>query len=211
MSKFLKPLLLTPLLLLIAVLLQADEKSESFSPYADAKGGMRLPAGLRSAWVHLGTWLMTAPLPPGTAGEKTAPDPGFHNVYTQAAALKAYKKNGQWPDGAVIIMEIRKIEWDDEPTGHVMAEGAPVEWFMMIKDENGRFPGNPNWGSGWGWALFTPGQPKTNASSGYKQDCLGCHEAAGGTDLIFLKGYPVLRSDSNSLSHPDPGSVQGSG
>ena len=32
-------------------------------------------------------------------------------------------------------------------------------WFVMIKDEKGRYPGNPLWGDGWGWALFKTDAP----------------------------------------------------
>jgi hypothetical protein len=185
--------LLLTVLLLLAIDVYALENTQPFSSPVDAKGTITLPADFRSTWIHLGTWLMTAPLPAGSGLEKTAPGPGFHTVYTHPDALTAYRKAGTWPDGAVIIMEVRTVQWDDLPTGHVMRQGDPVKWFVMVKDAKGRYPGNPQWGDGWGWALFNKSDPKQNASTGYKKDCIGCHDVAKGTDWVFVTGYPVLR------------------
>jgi hypothetical protein len=38
------------------------------------------------------------------------------------------------------------------------ASGAKV-WFILIKDDKNRFPDNPLWGDGWGWALFKADAP----------------------------------------------------
>jgi cytochrome c len=73
-----------------------------------------------------------------------------------------------------------------------MMQGDTVMWLVMVKDVKGRFVGNANWGSGWGWAAFRPSNLKKNLSADYKRDCLGCHEAAKATDLVFSEGYPVL-------------------
>jgi hypothetical protein len=45
----------------------------------------------------------------------------------------------------------------------------------MIKDEKGRYPGNPLWGDGWGWALYKSDAPDKQIATDYKKDCLGCH------------------------------------
>ena len=62
----------------------------------------------------------------------------------------------------------------------------------MVKDNNKTFPGNPNWGRCWGWTLYTIDDPKTNTSTDYKIDCLGCHVPAEKTDWIYTQGYPIL-------------------
>src|SRR5262249_40868778 len=71
------------------------------------------------------------------------------------------------------------------------AEGTKV-WFVMIKDAKGRFPGNPLWGDGWGWALFKSDAPDTQIATDFKKDCLGCHIPAQETDWAYVSGYPVL-------------------
>jgi cytochrome c len=124
---------------------------------------------------------------------KTAPGSGFNEVYTQPESFRAYKKTGKWPDGTVLVMEIRTMKWDDLPTGHVIYADDPADWFVMVKDGKGRFKNNPNWGDGWGWALFKAADPKKNISTNYKNDCLHCHEVAKDTDWVFIHGYPTLR------------------
>ena len=65
-------------------------------------------------------------------------------------------------------------------------------WFVMIKDEKGRYPGNPLWGDGWGWALFKSDAPDKQVATHYKNDCLGCHIPAQTTDWVYVQGYSVL-------------------
>lgn len=170
----------------------AGEKPQPFSPYVDGKGIIVRPSDFRATWVHLGTWVLTSTLAAGPGLGSTRPPTGIHNVYAQPEAVKSYRQAGTWPDGAGIVMEVRAIAWDDLSTGHVIKEGDRVECFVMIKDAKGRFPGNPHWGDGWGWALFKASDPKNNASGNYKDECLSCHEPAKATDLIFTQGYPSL-------------------
>ena len=164
-----------------------------FSRNVDGNGDIHLPADLRTTWVHLGTWIVPAPPAFGANIGKTGPGTGIHEVYAQQSSLNSFKKTGKWPDGSTLVMEVREITWDEQPTGHVMVEGEPVKWLVMVKDSKKRFPGNPNWGDGWGWALFTPAEMKKNASTNYKEDCLSCHELAKDSDLVFIQGYPALR------------------
>ncbi len=155
-----------------------------FSDYVDETGVISLPENYRSDWVHLGSWAVKDPKAPGH---------GFHDVYTQSNSLAAYKKNGQFPDGAVLVKEIRKIESGKLTTGQASWAGDVSVWFVMIKDQHNRFEDNPNWGEGWGWALFKSEDPKKNASSNYAADCLGCHVPAEGNDWVFVEGYPTLK------------------
>jgi len=173
----------------------AGDKPGAFSPYVDSNGAMNLPAEFRSAWVHLGTWVLTSTLATGPNPGAASPRTGIHSVYAKSESLKSYRQFGKWPDGAVVVMEVRELKWDDLPTGHVIEEGEPLEWFVMVKDAKGRFPGNPNWGNGWGWALFKPAAPNKNVSTNYRNDCLSCHETAKETDGVFIQGYPLLRKE----------------
>ncbi len=193
MSKIAKLLLASTILLIPAAILVSRETQEPFSSYVDSSGVITLPQDFRTTWVHLGTWALTSQAAAGPDLGQTAPGIGFHEVYTQPGSVKAYKKTGSWPDGTMLIMEVSGIHWDDLPTGHVMYADEPAEWFVMIKDGRGRFTNNPNWGDGWGWALFKAGDPKKNVSTGYKKSCLGCHTVARESDLVFIQGYPTLR------------------
>lgn len=66
------------------------------------------------------------------------------------------------------------------------------QWFVMVKDTEGRFENNPIWGDGWGWALYKPDAKTVNVAKDYKKDCLGCHISAKGKDWIYTEAYPTL-------------------
>ncbi len=154
-------------------------------PFVDSDGTIHFPGRVRDQWTHLGSW--------GSADLNSA-DPAQHDVYTQPESLAAYRKTGKFPDGAVIVKEIRKIESGYMTTGSVTWAGDEVLWFVMIKDTQDRFPDNENWGEGWGWAQFNAGATEKSASSNFRATCLGCHIPARETDWIYIKGYPQLRA-----------------
>jgi hypothetical protein len=184
MARWIKAVCVTVLFLFPGLTVGGAENPGPFSPYVDEKGAITLPRDFRSTWVHLGSWAVPASHEPGS---------GFHDVYTQPESYRAYRKDGKWPDGAVIVKEIRKVRWDEMATGHVVYADEPSVWFVMVKDARSRFSGNPNWGDGWGWALFEAADPTKNASTDYKEDCLACHEPARDTDWVYIQGYPTLR------------------
>ena len=193
MSKKLKTALLVTFLTIPVITLAVAGKQEPFSAYVDDRGAITLPTDFRPTWAHLGTWVLTSQVAAGPEQPRTSPVSGLHDVYTQPESLKAYKTTGEWPDGAVLIKEIRTIVWDDLPTGHVMYAGDESEWLVMVKDSRGRFKDHPNWSEGWGWALFKPGDSPKNMSTDCKKDCIGCHEVVRDTDWVFVQGYPSLR------------------
>jgi hypothetical protein len=78
-------------------------------------------------------------------------------------------------------------------TGQASWAGDVLIWFVMVKDSRGRFPRNPIWGEGWGWALYKAEDPKKNVATDYKKDCLGCHIPAKDTDWLYIQGYPTLK------------------
>lgn len=163
-------------------LTQTATAMEPFSPSVDDSGNITLPADFRKNMVHLGSWFV----PEGGAS-------GFHDVYSQASTVDAYRKTGKFPDGAILIKELRVHESGDYTTGKGVSYSTSgvKQTFVMVKDSQGRFD-SKSWGDGWGWALFKPGQPGINASSDYKKDCLGCHVPAQANDWVYSEGYPTL-------------------
>jgi hypothetical protein len=156
---------------------------ETFSPYVDAEGAIAFPEGFRTSMAHLGSWFV----PSGGAS-------GFHDVYTEKESVEYYLENARFPDGAVIVKELRASTAGNYTTGagvHHSTDGLK-QWFVMVKDTQNRFPTNPLWGDGWGWALFKPDQPTVNVAADYKVDCLGCHIPAKDNDWIYTEAYPIL-------------------
>lgn len=159
---------------------------DSFSPNVDADGNISLPAEFRTSMVHLGSWFV----PEGGAS-------GFHDVYTEPESVEAFRNTGQFPDGATIVKELRASDAGTYTTGQNVSYATEElkQWFVMIKDTEGRFTGNPLWGDGWGWALFMPDDPSENVATNYLTDCLGCHVPAIEKDWVYTEAYPTLSSE----------------
>lgn len=154
-----------------------------FSPFVDAEGTISLPPDFRLSMVHLGSWFVAD-------GEAS----GFHDVYTEPASAEAYRSNGVFPDGATLVKELRSHKTGSYTTGDKVSHATDgiKQWFVMVKDAEGRFPDNPLWGDGWGWALFKTSDTSVNAAADYKADCLGCHVPARATDLVYVEAYSTL-------------------
>lgn len=154
----------------------------------DQNGAIRLPdLDYRKDWVSLGSWAVAAE--EGIQGSE-----GIHVVYTQPKAVAAYRKTGEFPDGAVLIKELFSATTREMATGTVSRAEETTGWFVMIKDSTGRFPDNTLWGDGWGWAFFNASEPNKTTTSDYKAECKGCHIPARRTDWIYTMGYPVLKN-----------------
>jgi len=121
------------LLASIHLLLFPVMASESFSPYVDSKGNINLPDDFRKTMVHLGSWFV----PEGGAS-------GFHDVYTEEETVDVFRQTGKFPDGAVLVKELRASSSGDYTTGKGVsyANDSLKQWFVMVKDSKGRFSQN---------------------------------------------------------------------
>ncbi len=149
----------------------------------DEQGNISLPSAFRMNMIHLGSWFV----PEGGAS-------GFHDVFTTASAASYYRENGKFPDGAVLVKELRAHDSGDYTTGQNVSHSNTTikQWFVMVKDQNNQFSDRPDWGNGWGWALFKPDSPEQNVVTDYQKDCLGSHLPATATDLVYVEAYPTL-------------------
>src|SRR6516164_8729835 len=109
----------------------------------------------------------------------------------------AYRKDGRFPDGTVLVKEVFQTATGDMTTGTVSHAETLKGWFVMMKDSKGRHAGNKLWGDGWGWSWFDADSPSKTTSTDYKTDCQSCHVPARASDWIYVSGYPPLR-DSKS-------------
>jgi hypothetical protein len=84
----------------------------------------------------------------------------MHLIWASPGTAAAYRLNNQFPDGTVLVKEVLAGAHGRMTTGQAhWASDATKVWFVMIKDTKGRYPGNPLWGDGWGWALFKSDAP----------------------------------------------------
>jgi cytochrome P460 len=178
------------ILTFLFAVLGAHQQANSQSPntfdgfqFVDKSGNIRKPVNVRDTYQALGTFLVLDP-----KGNQ------MHFTYASPGAAEAYRRTGKFADGTVLVKEVFGTEHAQMTTGDAHWASQTKVWFVLIKDEKGRYPGNPLWGDGWGWGLFKADAPGKQVAVNYKKDCLGCHMPAKSTDWIYVKGYPVLKA-----------------
>jgi mono/diheme cytochrome c family protein len=171
-----------------------DAAQKAYSPYVDGDGGISLPKEFEKTFVHLGT-IAVAP----KAGQ---PVHELHGTYTRQQDLQEFHRTGSFPDGAVLVKEVRATTNEKLTTGEAAYDANVKIWFVMIKDTKGRFPNNELWGDGWGWGLFDGKDPAKQIATNYRTDCRTCHVPVKQTDWVYTKCYPALSAKS-SAAKPD--------
>jgi hypothetical protein len=165
-------------------------KVDDFSQYVTKDGAISLPLDYREKFLHLGTWAV--------ATKSGKPVDEMHIVYTRPEDIQACRRDGKFPDGAVLVKEVVSVGSDQLTTGEASWSKDIKIWFVMIKDARGRFPKNDLWGDGWGWALYEAKDPKRNVATDYKADCKVCHIPAKKDDWVYIRGYSVLAKPTPS-------------
>jgi hypothetical protein len=154
----------------------------------DAHGNLRVPANYRTTYQFLGSWAIAADQ--GAQGSKQ-----IHNVYASPGAISAYRRDGRFPDGTVLVKEVHQTATQSMTTGTASHADKLAGWFVMTKESKNLHPDNKLWGDGWAWSWFDAGNRLKTTSTDYKKDCLACHEPARSTDLVYIQGYPSLRRE----------------
>lgn len=148
-----------------------------------ADGRLLRPEGYRE-WVLAGASLgLGYSEPRGDAGVGL-----FHNVYIDRGAFARYQKDGTFPEGSVLVMELFRPgeKAHTALSGYFESERVGLE--AAVKDAS-RFAG------GWGYFSFGDGSEKL-ARAFAARSCADCHQAHAATDNVFTQFYPTLRSAS---------------
>lgn len=129
--------------------------------FVDDRGNISIPAGFdyHHAWRVIG---------PG--------DDPAQRVYVAPETAAAWKHAQDFPDGAVLLKE------SGDPQ-------ALRGWFVMIRDQKGRFRGNPHWAQGWGWAWIDARRPDVMTGETFGNSCQGCHRAVEATRWVHVGEY----------------------
>jgi hypothetical protein len=166
---------------------------QTIVPQWNDKGELLLPKDFRE-WVFIG-----APLTPNGLNDGKANFPEFHNVYVQPEAFKAYRKNGKWPTGTMMVKELQLVddpkgEFPDgsrfEPSGRGYFPGPVNGVDVSVKDPK-RFPDS----KGWGYFNFNHKAPPYLKSTAAKpvEECASCHIANADEDMVYMKLYrPIV-------------------
>jgi hypothetical protein len=159
---------------------------------------LRVPDGYQTSYEFLGAWAAAAEQGPGSQE--------LHVVYASPGTIAAYRKDGHFPDGTILVKEVYRAATNEMTTGTISHADTLRGWFVMIRDSQGRHGYNtPLWGDGWGWAWFDagdrstpslnlplPGGGKAN-SIDYRENCKSCHLPAQASQWIYVEGYPPLK------------------
>src|SRR5262245_51054408 len=177
------------IVLLLATLVGYQVRSQSSGDQTgfdlvDKSGNIRKPADYRDRYQALGVFSVA----------DLSGDVEMHYTYAPPGTAEYFRKNGKFADGTVLVKEVLGSDHAQLTTGDAHWASGTKVWFIMIKDEKGRYRGNPLWGDGWGWALYKSDAPDKQVAVDYKKDCLGCHVPAQKTDWVYVQGYPVLAS-----------------
>jgi hypothetical protein len=151
----------------------------------DAEGNLHVPRDYQTTYQPLGSWAVAADEGRGSKE--------LHVVLASPGSVEAYRKDGRFADGTVLVKEVFEAATKEMTTGTVSHAEKLKGWFVMVKDSAGRHPGNALWGDGWGWSWFDAANPTKTTSTDYKLNCKSCHVPAHATDWIYVDGYPALK------------------
>jgi hypothetical protein len=151
----------------------------------DAEGNLHVPRDYQTTYQPLGSWAVAADEGRGSKE--------LHVVLASPGSIEAYRKDGRFPDGTVLVKEVFEAATKEMTTGTVSHAEKLKGWFVLVKDSNGRYPGNALWGDGWGWSWFDAANPTKTTSTDYRLNCKSCHVPAQATDWIYVDGYPALK------------------
>ena len=163
----------------------AAADSSSAASVVDAGGNMRVPQDYRTTYQLLGSWAI--------AVDEGRGSKEMHTVLASPGSIEAYREDGHFPDGTVLVKEVFKTATKEMTTGTVSYADELKGWFVMVKGDASRFPGHALWGDGWGWSWFDATNPSKTTSTNYRLDCKTCHVPAQATEWVYVNGYPELK------------------
>lgn len=186
--------LLTGIILATAALVSiaAGGRPADGPQYAE-NGRLRFPRDYRS-WVFLSSGLgMTyGPL----ASEN---DPRFDNVFVNPSAYRAFLDTGRWPDGTILVLEVRAAQSKGSINrgGHFQGDVVGIE--THVKDEK-RFPRK------WAFFGFMGASDVSEPAAAGDSSCFKCHEPNGAVDTTFVQFYPTLipTARAKGTMRPEP-------
>src|SRR5215471_2372789 len=112
---------------------------------ADDAGNLHVPDTYRTTYELLGSWAVAADQGQGSKQ--------LHVVYASPGTIAAYRTDGRFPDGAVLVKEVFKAATGQMTTGTVSHAETLKGWFVMMKDSKGRHTGGATAGAGRGSML----------------------------------------------------------
>jgi Cytochrome P460 len=149
-------------------------------------GQLRAPEQYRD-WVYLSSGFDMSYNPGGQMGAQHQ----FDNVFVNPEAYRVFKEKGTWPDGTMLVLEVRGAEGRASINQNGSYQGSQVRGVEVHVKDSTRFQGN--------WAFFGFDSNKTAQKIPVSADCYSCHQQHGAVDTTFVQFYPTLAPIAKKL------------
>jgi hypothetical protein len=108
----------------------------------------------------------------------------FNNVFAPRTAYEAFLKSGTWPDGTVLMLEVRGGATNQSILKHGQIQTDEIMGLEAhVKDS--RFKD--------GWAFYAFDADRKPATEiPHDAACYSCHQAHAAVDTTFVQFYPTL-------------------
>jgi hypothetical protein len=108
----------------------------------------------------------------------------FNNVFVNPDAYRAFLQSGHWPDGTMLVLELRMAGTATPPLRHGQYQTPGVMGLEVHVHDASRFK------NGWAFFSFDDTGPGTKVADG--SNCEICHKAHAAVDTTFVQFYPTL-------------------
>jgi hypothetical protein len=142
-------------------------------------GGMVRPADYRD-WIFLSSGLDMS----YDAAAMKMDHSMFNNVFVNPEAYRVFLQTGHWPDGTMLVLEVRKAGTAQSPLRHGQYQTGDLMGLEAHVRDASRFKN--------GWAFFSFDDGGTGKKIAEGSDCERCHEAHAAVDTSFVQFYPTL-------------------
>jgi hypothetical protein len=152
-------------------------------PQFTDQGELHLPEDFRE-WVFLSSGLGMTYGPNRPAAGQPAP---FNNVFVNPVAYREFMKTGQWPDGTMFMLEIRRAEENVSINAGGRTQGNVMALEAAVRDSR-RYPDG-----GWSYFSFDSPQGPRAATLPFPRtaSCYSCHSRNGAVQWTFTQFYPA--------------------
>jgi hypothetical protein len=108
----------------------------------------------------------------------------FDNVFVNPSSYREFLRTGKWPDGTVLLLEVR----ESQTKGSINQHGQ-FQTSLVAVEANVKVPNR-------GWTFFDLGRMNSDGATAKAiapgNRCQQCHSANGAVDSTFVQFYPEL-------------------
>jgi hypothetical protein len=158
-------------------------------------GAMIRPANYRE-WIFLSSGLDMSYSPMAMKMDHSM----FNNVFVNPAAYSAFQQTGHWPDGTMLVLELRMAGTAEPPLRHGQYQTPGLIGLEVHVRDTRRFKT--------GWAFFNFDDAGPGKKIAESAGCETCHEAHAAVDTTFVQFYPMLLPVAEQRHTLSPNFVQ---